>query len=100
MMLTGEPVDAAEAYRIGLVNHVVPQAELAAFSRALVRKMTGNAPLAAGWILAAVDTGLESGLEAGLRFEAAAFGALATSEDAAEGTRAFMEKRKPEFKGK
>jgi enoyl-CoA hydratase len=100
MLLTGEPVDAAEAHRIGLVNHVVPQPELAEFSRALLRKMTGNAPLAAGLILAAVDTGLESGLDAGLRFEAAAFAALATSEDAAEGTRAFTEKRKPGFKGK
>lgn len=100
MMLTGEPVDAAEAHRIGLVNHVVPQAELPEFSRALLRKMTGNAPLAAGLILAAVDAGLESGLDAGLRFEAASFAALATSEDAAEGTRAFTEKRKPVFKGK
>ena len=100
MLLTGEPMDAAEACRMGLVNHVVPRSELVAFSRALLRKMSANAPLAVGTIMEAVDAGLEGGLEAGLRFEAAGFGALATTEDALEGTRAFLEKRKAVFKGK
>lgn len=100
MLLTGEPVTAAEALQSGLVNHVVPQEELAAFSRELLRKMTAHAPLAAAAILEAVDAGLEGGLEAGLRLEATGFSALATTEDAIEGTRAFLEKRKPAFKGK
>ncbi len=100
MLLTGEPVDAAEACRMGLVNHVVPRSELAAFSRALLRKMSDSAPLAVGTIMETVDAGLEGGMEAGLRFEAAGFGALATTGDALEGTRAFLEKRKAVFKGK
>jgi enoyl-CoA hydratase len=100
MLLTGEPVDAAEAHRIGLVNHVKPQGELLAFSRALLRKILDNSPLAVAAVMEAVDSGLESGLEAGLKLEAAAFAALATSGDAIEGTRAFVEKRKPEFKGR
>jgi enoyl-CoA hydratase len=100
MMLTGQPVDAAEAYRIGLVNHVVPPPELLGFSRALLQKMIENPPLAAGMIMETVDAGLDGGLEAGLRFEAGGFAELATSDDALEGTRAFVEKRKPVFKGK
>jgi enoyl-CoA hydratase len=100
ILLTGEPVDAAEAWRMGLVNHVVPRSELAAFSRTLVRKMSDRAPLAVGTIMETVDAGLEGGMEAGLRFEAAGFGALATTEDALEGTRAFLEKRKAVFRGK
>lgn len=100
LMLTGEPVDAAEAHRIGLVNHVVPQAELMEFSSALVKKILENAPVAGGLILQAVETGLGSGLEEGLRFEAAAFGLTASTEDRREGVRAFLEKRKPVFTGK
>lgn len=99
MMLTGEPIDAAEAHRIGLVNHVVPQTELLEFSRALLRKILGNAPLAARLILDAVETGLASGLDEGLRFEATAFALTAATEDRREGLRAFLEKRKPEFTG-
>jgi enoyl-CoA hydratase len=100
MLLTGGLIDAAEAGRIGLVNHVVLQTELLNFSRALLRRVFDNAPLAIASILEAVDTGLNTGLDEGLRFEAAVFGTLAATEDAAEGTRAFLEKRKPVFKGK
>jgi len=100
MLLTGEPIDAAEALRIGLVNHVVPQAELLGFSQALLRKVLENAPVAAGLILDAVGLGLSSGLEEGLRFEAAAFALAAATEDRREGARAFLEKRKPAFQGK
>ena len=99
MLLSGEPVTAAEAYRIGLVNRVVPQAELLEFSRQWLRKALANAPLALGLTIEAVDTGLEAGLEPGLRFEAAAFGLAATTEDRREGTRAFLEKRQPVFAG-
>ena len=74
MLLSGEPVTAAEAHRIGLVNQVVPQSELLNFSRQWLRKVLANAPLALGLTMQAVDVGLEAGLEQGLRFEAAAFG--------------------------
>ena len=100
MLLSGEPVTAAEAHRIGLVNHVVPQAELLEFSRQWLRKVLANAPLALGLTLQAVDVGLEAGLEQGLRFEAAAFGLTTATEDKREGTRAFLEKRPPAFAGK
>jgi enoyl-CoA hydratase len=100
MLLTGGLIDAAEAERMGLVNHVVLQTELLEFSRALLRRIFENAPLAVASILETVDAGLSGGVEEGLRFEAALFGTLAVSEDAAEGTRAFLEKRKPVFKGK
>jgi enoyl-CoA hydratase len=100
MMLSGEPVTAAEAHRTGLVNAVVPKAELLAFSRTWLHKVLANAPLALGLVLASVDVGLDSGLDAGLRFEAAAFGVSAATEDRREGTRAFLEKRSPAFVGK
>jgi enoyl-CoA hydratase len=99
MLLTGEPIDAAEACRIGLVNHVVPQAELLSFSRALLRKILDHAPLAAALISQAVDLGLSGGLEQGLRFEAVAFSLAAATEDRSEGLRAFLEKRRAQFKG-
>ena len=100
MLLSGEPVDAAEAHRIGLVNAVVPQPELLAFSRAWLHKVMANAPLALGLVLDTVDAGLQAGLETGLRLEASAFGVSAATEDCREGTRAFLEKRRPAFAGK
>jgi enoyl-CoA hydratase len=100
MLLSGEPVDAAEAHRIGLVNAVVPQAELVAHSRQWLGKVLANAPVAAGLIVEAVDLGLNSGVDEGLRYEALAFGLVAATEDRREGTRAFLEKRKPAFAGK
>jgi enoyl-CoA hydratase len=100
MLLLGEPVDAAEAHRIGLVNAVVPQTELVGHSRQWLGKVLANAPVAAGLIVEAVDLGLNSGLDEGLRYEALAFGLVAATEDRREGTRAFLEKRKPAFAGK
>jgi enoyl-CoA hydratase len=100
MLLSGDPIDAAEALRIGLVNKVLPQAGLLSYSRTWLDKALANAPLAVALAIDAVDTGLESGLEAGLRFEAAGFGLCAATEDRREGTRAFLEKRKPSFAGK
>lgn len=100
MLLSGDAVDAGEALRIGLVDHVAPRAELAEFSRALLRKMLANAPLATASILEAVNTEDGGGIEAALGREADRFGALAASEDALEGTQAFLEKRKPVFKGR
>jgi enoyl-CoA hydratase len=100
MLLSGEPVTAAEAYRIGLVNAVTPQAALLETSRTWLRKVLANAPMALGLVLEAVDLGLNAGLEEGLRFEAAAFGVSAATEDSREGTRAFLEKRRAAFAGK
>lgn len=100
LLLTGELIDAAEAYRIGLVNHVVPLAELLAFSAAWLKKILANGPLAVALTLQAVETGYDAGLEAGQRFEAMAFGFSASTEDRREGTRAFLEKRAAVFTGK
>jgi enoyl-CoA hydratase len=100
LLLSGDPIVAAEAHRIGLVNAVVPQAELLQFTSAWLDKVLANGPLALGLVMDAVDAGLDSGLDAGLRFEAAAFGMSAATEDRREGTRAFLEKRKPAFAGK
>src|SRR4051794_3578194 len=100
LLLSGEPISAAEAHRIGLVNAVMPQAELLTYSRTWLAKVLANGPLALGLAMEAVDVGLDSGLDAGIRFEAAAFGLTAATEDRREGTRAFIEKRKPAFAGK
>src|SRR6202453_994494 len=93
LLLSGETISAAEAHRIGLVNAVVPQPELLNHSRAWLGKVLANAPVALGLVMEAVDTGLNAGLEEGLRFESAAFGVSAATEDRQEGTRAFLEKR-------
>jgi len=100
LMLSGDPIPAAEAYRIGLVNVVVPQAELLDYCRGWLGKVLANGPLALGLVMDAVDTGLYGGIEEGLRFEAAAFGMSAATEDSREGTRAFLEKRRAAFTGK
>jgi enoyl-CoA hydratase len=100
LLLSGDPIDAAEAHRIGLVNAVVPQADLLDHCRKWLGKVLANGPAAAALVMDAVDAGLEIGLEAGLRYEATAFGISAATEDRKEGTRAFLEKRKPAFAGK
>lgn len=100
IMLSGEPVDAAEAYRIGLLNAVVPQAELLDAARAWARKVIANGPLGVACAMQAVDVGYEAGSETGMRFEAMTFGALAASDDRREGMAAFLEKRKAVFTGK
>jgi enoyl-CoA hydratase len=99
LLLTGESIEAAEAQRIGLVNHVVAPEELIEFSRALLRKILANAPVAVALVMDAVDAGLDASLEEGLRYEAAAFAVAAATEDRREGTRAFLEKRTPVFRG-
>jgi len=100
MLLSGDPVSAAEAHRIGLVNAVVPQAELLDHSRGWLAKVLANSPAAAALVIDAVDAGLDVGLEAGLKYEATAFGMSAATEDCKEGTRAFLEKRRAVFTGK
>jgi enoyl-CoA hydratase len=93
MLLTGEPIDAAEAYRIGLVNHVVAADAVVSFSRELLHKVLANAALAIGMTMDAVDVGLSSGFEEGSRFEAAAFAVAAGTPEARARIRTFLEKR-------
>jgi len=100
LLLTGEPVDAAEALRIGLVNRIAPQDELLVQCRALLKIIFENAPLAVALGMDAVDTGLNCGLEEGLRAESLSFGLAASTRDRSEGATAFLEKRKPVFTGK
>ena len=100
LLITGEMIDAAEAYRIGLVNKVVPAAELMNAAREMLKTILANGPLAVALCIEAIDRGLEMSLEEGLILEANHFGLLAATDDMGEGTRAFMEKRAPSFKGK
>lgn len=100
MMLTGEPVSAEEAWRIGLVNRVAPRGELIGAARAMARGILANGPLAVAVCLQAVHYGLEMPLEAALAWEASQSGLITGTEDAQEGFRAFLEKRPPIFRGR
>lgn len=100
LLLSAEMIDAAEAYRIGLVNKVVPAAELLNAARALATTMAAQAPLALAAVIEAVNVGVEHGLVAGLAVESQQFGVLTASADMREGTTAFLEKRPAVFTGK
>ena len=100
IVLSGEMVTAQEAYRIGLVNEVVPQAELIPRAEAIAQKIIANAPLAVKYAMEAVNKGMEMTLAEGLYLEATLFGLSCATEDKNEGTRAFLEKRAAQFKGK
>jgi len=100
IMLTGAPITADEAYRIGLVNRVVPAADLMSEARKLAAQLAKNAPIAMRYIISAVTKGLEMPLAQACQYEATLFGLVASTEDMREGTAAFLEKRKAEFKGK
>jgi len=99
MMLTGEPVSAQEAHRLGLVNAVVPTAELLATAEKLAQRILSKAPLAVGVILEAVQQGMEMTLAGGLQLEENLFGVICGTEDMREGTTAFLEKRAAKFQG-
>jgi len=99
LILSGEMIDAQEAYRIGLVNKVVPAADLLAESEKMMRGILAMGPLAVRLAIEAVDQGLEMTLDEGLLLEANHFGLLAATEDMKEGTTAFLEKRPAKFQG-
>jgi enoyl-CoA hydratase len=100
LILTGDLIDAAEAYRIGLVNRVFAPEELVAGTQAVAETILSRGPLAIRYALEAIRRGLNMPLEDGLDFEATLFGVLCASEDMKEGTRAFLEKRKARFTGR
>jgi enoyl-CoA hydratase/carnithine racemase len=100
MILTAEPIDAQEALRIGLVNRVVGSAELMPTARSLAEMLCERGPLALRAAKEAVIRGLSLPLADGLRLEAFLSGTLRGTEDAAEGPRAFADKRKPSFKAR
>jgi enoyl-CoA hydratase len=100
IILTGEPVTAQEAYRMGLVNLVVPVKDLMAAAESLARKITANAPLAVKFALEAVNRGTTMTHQDGQLLEATLFGLCCTTADMKEGTHAFLEKRPAKFVGK
>jgi enoyl-CoA hydratase len=100
MLLTGDMISAQRAYEIGLVNRVVPAAELMPSARTLAETLAAKAPVAARYLIEAVNSGLDMSLADGQFLETALFGAVASTEDTKEGTRAFLEKRKASWKGR
>jgi enoyl-CoA hydratase len=100
LLLTGEPIDAAEAHRIGLVNRVVKKEALLGDARSLAKKILSVGPVAIRYTLDAVHRGLDVTLADGLRIEADLFGQIAATSDMKEGTTAFLEKRAAKFTGK
>jgi enoyl-CoA hydratase len=100
LILTGTPIPAQDAARIGLVNRVVTSGELMAAARDLANQLAKQPPVAVQYIINAVNKGLEMPFAEACVFEATLFGLLAATDDMREGTRAFLEKRKPLFTGK
>jgi enoyl-CoA hydratase len=100
LLLTGQPIGAQDAHRLGLVNRVVPAADLNAEVSALAALLATKPPIATRYIIDAVHRGLQMSCAEGLQFEATLFGLVASTDDMREGTRAFLEKRKAEFKGR
>ncbi|HVN95544.1 MAG TPA: enoyl-CoA hydratase-related protein [Syntrophorhabdaceae bacterium] len=100
MLYTGDNINAAEAYRIGLVNKIVPKDKLMEEAMAMARKLAAKPRAALGLIKKCVDSGLDMDLSSGLTMEMNAFAIAFTSEDGREGVNAFVEKRKPVYKGK
>ena len=89
----------AEAYRIGLVDELVPYAQLIERAESVLKKITANAPLSVKYSLEAVNKGLETSVAEGLLIEASLFAVCASTDDKKEGTSAFLEKRAPKFQG-
>jgi enoyl-CoA hydratase len=100
LILSGEMISAQEAYRIGLVNEIVPAADLITRAEAILKKVASNAPIAVKLALEAANKGMDTSQGEGLLLEAAYFGLCAATEDKKEGTTAFLEKRAPQFRGR
>ncbi len=100
LILTGETISAQEAYRIGLVNEVVPAANLIARAETILKQISANAPIAIKFSLEAANKGMDTSQAEGFALEASYFGICAATEDKKEGTSAFLEKRAPEFRGR
>jgi enoyl-CoA hydratase/carnithine racemase len=100
LILSGEMISAQEAYRIGLVNEIVPAADLVTRAEAILRRIASNAPIAVRFALEAANKGVETSQSEGLLLEASYFGLCAATEDKKEGTSAFLEKRVPQFHGR
>lgn len=100
LILSGELISAQEAYRIGLVNEVVPAAEVISRAEAILNQILANAPIAVKYSLEAVNKGLETSQSEGQALEASFFGLCAATEDKKEGTSAFLAKRAPRFQGR
>ena len=100
LILSGEMINAQEAYRIGLVNEVVPASDLIPRAEAILKQIFANAPTAVKFSLEAVNKGLDTSQDEGLSLEASFFGLCAGTEDKKEGTSAFLEKREAHFQGR
>ena len=100
MVLTGEAIDAREALQIGLVSKVVPSQELMPLAKDMAEKMAAQSPLALSFAKEAINKGMDLTLEQGLRLEADLYFLLHTTADRTEGIKSYLEKRKPEYKGK
>jgi len=100
LCLLGAPISAERAQQLGLVNRVVPAAELEAETTKLAEQLANAAPLALRGILDAINVGGECAIEEGLEYESAQFGLVFSTDDMREGTTAFLERRKPEFKNR
>lgn len=100
LILTGDAISAQEAYRIGLVNEIVPAAGLVERAETILKQIAANAPIAVKFSLDAANKGLETSQHEGLALEASYFGICAATEDKKEGTSAFLEKRAPKFRGR
>jgi enoyl-CoA hydratase len=99
ILLTGDMLSAQDAHRLGLVNRVVPAAELMAEAKKLAATLAAKAPIAMRYILEAVHRGLDMPIAEAQNYEATLFGLIASTDDMREGTRAFLDKRKADFKG-
>ena len=100
LILSGEMISAQEAYRIGLVNEVVAEADLITRAEAILKKIASNAPIAVRFALEAANKGMDTSQSEGLLLEASYFGLCAATDDKKEGTSAFLEKRAPQFRGR
>jgi enoyl-CoA hydratase/carnithine racemase len=100
LILSGEVIDASEAYRIGLVDELEPDTDVIERAETVLKKIMANAPLSVRYALEAVNKGLETSVAEGLLLEASLFAICTSTDDKKEGTSAFLEKRSPNFRGK